>query len=375
MQTIIKAEQASDFLALVPHLAGFRPRNSIVLVAFRGKRTCGAMRFDLPEPNSTKVLKRIATTLIGMLCKIPGVDAVVPVAYTDERFGSDVIPYADFVDLLIWRAEQSGFLVRDALCVAADGWGSYLDPVCPRGGHPLDDIAASPVNDAIPSGRRRGAEDQTGTIAWPIADSAMRQRVGRALKRYQQIVDDPDALAMLSDELPEVIGIPALAEAALAWDPPSITADDAARLLFCLQRPPLRDAVLLQWAFGLAVGERALADNIRFIGGDESAAAEAGSLLWGEGPRPDPGRIEDAHVLLLELVVRAPKSARLAPLCMLAWLNWALGRSSRAGVFIDQAFAIEPGYGLAGVLHAMVHGGRLPEWAFDVPFFDEKAGS
>ncbi|HWU57763.1 MAG TPA: DUF4192 family protein, partial [Microbacteriaceae bacterium] len=50
MQTIVKTTKPQDLLALVPHLVGFRPSNSLVLVAFRGKRTGGAYRVDLPAP-------------------------------------------------------------------------------------------------------------------------------------------------------------------------------------------------------------------------------------------------------------------------------------------------------------------------------------
>jgi len=38
--TIVKTREAHDFLALVPQLAGFQPERSVVLVAFRGNRTC-----------------------------------------------------------------------------------------------------------------------------------------------------------------------------------------------------------------------------------------------------------------------------------------------------------------------------------------------
>ncbi|KFF60902.1 hypothetical protein JF66_01240 [Cryobacterium sp. MLB-32] len=134
--TIVKTRKASDFLALVPQLVGFLPEQSLVLVAFRGNRTCGALRFNLPDTDAPlKVHKRIATTLVGTLCKIPGVDAVVPVVYTGDCFAAvGGMPQEDFLGCLMKRAEMSGFLVRDALCVAADAWGSYCDPNCPASG-------------------------------------------------------------------------------------------------------------------------------------------------------------------------------------------------------------------------------------------------
>ena len=87
MTTIIQAHDPSDFLALVPTLAGFQPSDSVVLVAFRGNRTCGALRVDLPPENAAApVRKAFVSTTLGMICKIPGADALVPVIYTDDTF-------------------------------------------------------------------------------------------------------------------------------------------------------------------------------------------------------------------------------------------------------------------------------------------------
>lgn len=71
--------------------------------------------------------------------------------------------------------------------------------------------------------------------------------------------------------------------------------------------------------------------------------------------------------LLARLVALAGKNARPAPLCMLAWLNWALGRGSIGGRYVDAALAIDPDYGMAQVLNAMLGSGLLPEWAFAKP--------
>ena len=49
MTTIIRATDANDLLALVPALAGFVPERSIVGVAFRGCRSAGVLRHDLPR--------------------------------------------------------------------------------------------------------------------------------------------------------------------------------------------------------------------------------------------------------------------------------------------------------------------------------------
>lgn len=394
--TIVKTKEAHDFLALVPQLAGFQPERSVVLVAFRGNRTCGALRFNLPEPDLARtVLRRVATTLVGTLCKIEGVDAVVPVLYTDERFAeAPGIPGERFAEILGRRAELSGFLVRDSLCVAADGWGSYLDPACPAGGRPLSEIAESPVNRDLPPEARRELGHLVSRADLPKVDLALRERCARRLTRYEclgsQVPDAPDLpelVAMVGDILDPV----STTEAALELDPSALEAEEAATLLFLLKSPARRDQVMLQIAFGEEIGRMTHELNERYaaiqretgrsmddIVAEEQAGsgatrglAQTGDLMLGSvSQRPDPERIERGIDLLKTLVALAPKRVRPAPLCMLAWLSWALGRSSVAGIFIDQALAIDPEYGMARLLLTVVSAGHLPEWAFAVPAED-----
>jgi hypothetical protein len=394
--TIVKTREAHDFLALVPQLAGFQPERSVVLVAFRGNRTCGALRFNLPEPDLARtILRRLATSIVGTLCKIEGVDAVVPVLYTDERF-TDVpgVPGERFAEILGRRAELSGFLVRDSLCVAADGWGSYLDPACPAGGRPLSQIEQSPVNRDLPQDAQRELGRLVSRADLPQVDVALRERCARRLARYEclgsQVPDAPDLpelVAMVGDILDPV----ATTEAALELDPSELTAEEAATLLFLLKSPARRDQVMLQIAFGEEIGRVTHELNQRYAAiqretgrsmddivaeeqarsGSRRDLAQTGDLMLGSvSRRPDPERIERGIELLKTLVATAPKRARPAPLCMLAWLSWALGRSSVAGIFIDQALAIDPGYGMARLLLTVVSAGHLPEWAFAVPHSD-----
>jgi hypothetical protein len=372
MTTIVKARSASDFLALVPYLLGFQPHDSIVLVAFCGNRTRGAMRFDLPKTDGALACKRIATTMIGMLCKLPQVDALVPVAFTDEPF-ADPIPYRPFMNVLLKRAASAGFLAREALCMAADGWGSYLEPDCPPTGHPLEEISRSEIGARIPDGLRGALGAVTDGAVIPDADLGTAERVARLLTRFRRVADTPGAQnvelgtlgeAFRADGPLPVYTLPRLIELALQLDPTRIQDRDAALILWLLHLPAARDAVMLQVAFGPAAGFRVLFGEAKFHGGDERVARESAALLFGEGPRPDPARITAGIALLSAVTARAPRSARPAALCSLAWLQWALGRGSVAGSLAQQALAIDPGYGFAGLLLTVLDAGRLPEWAF-----------
>lgn len=358
MTTIVKAHRASDFLALVPQVTGFQPHNSIVFVAFRGNRTCGAIRFDLPHSDASA--RQAANTMIGVLCKLSRVDAVVPIAYTDDRFaGQAGIPHADFLRAVVQRAERSGFLVRDALCVAADGWGSYLDGDCPAEGRPLGEIAASGIADAIPTRDRVFPGRVADRARLPEVDLATKESVARLYRGLR--ASDAGQVGRPPRDPVTTMG---LVEFALDLPPASPADEDAALLLWHVQDPSTRDAAMLQLAFGPSVGLATIIGNEEYWRGDDSGARESAALMFGEGPRPDPARIERALELLGALTARAPVSARPAPLCMLGWLSWALGRGSVAGIFVEQALAIDPDYRLAQLLITMLDAGRLPEWAF-----------
>ena len=81
MQTVFKAADAADFLALVPALAGYRPVDSVALVLFRGTRTAGVIRLDLGAFRDPLSVDSSAATAVGLACKVDRVDGVA----VDER--------------------------------------------------------------------------------------------------------------------------------------------------------------------------------------------------------------------------------------------------------------------------------------------------
>ncbi|WP_022884214.1 DUF4192 domain-containing protein [Glaciibacter superstes] len=394
--TIVKTARPQDFLALVPQLLGFLPEQSMVLVAFRGNRTCGALRFNMPVDTAPeKVHKCIATTLIGTICKIPRVDGVVVVAYTGDPFVSPGgLPGRRFAETLARRAELSGFRVKDVLCVAADGWGSYDDPECPSQGRPLAEIETSaalllPQCDTSTelATLRDGAE-------LPRVERAAKEQFGRALRRYQRLAWEPGADQGLLDATGVLDSID-IAEALFGWDSAELDPDEAAGLLFLVQEPPIRDQIMLQIAFGREVGEETYDVNVRYaaiqratgLSMDEIVIAEelrlrsseqespkgiggvrmADRMVGWSNERPDPERIQHAIDVLKKIIALSPRAARPAPLCMLAWLSWALGRGSVGGMFVDKALAEDPTYSMAILLNTMFSTGHLPDWAYAVP--------
>jgi hypothetical protein len=388
MTTIIRAEAAHDFLALVPALVGYRPARSVLCVAFDGNRTGGVLRHDLPDgPDATDALVR---AVVGTVCRLPDADAVVPIVYTDERFDGGDIPRRDLLDGLVRRAEEAGFLVRDALCVAADGWGSLLDEDLPPGGRPLGLIDESPV--AVRAEEHGPfAESPTALVRLPEPDPATVRDVGRILEgldgRPSGSADTEravlEAIAAVERELGDgvdpVVAAEQLAEGA------SRTAARLAWIIHLLDRPVFRDAMILQIAFGAVIGELALdsaedAEERALRSGEsldelvrrelDPVAAESvdeflSRLMLGRAAaRPDAERIERALGTLVVAVANAPRAKRAGVSCAAAWLAWALGRGSAAGSLIDLALDAQPDHGMALVLARLFGSGALPDWAF-----------
>ncbi|MEY2848423.1 MAG: hypothetical protein RI885_1088 [Actinomycetota bacterium] len=395
MTVIVKASNPADLLVMVPALIGFEPRESLVTVLFRGKRTAGAMRFDLPASESKAVHKRIANTCLGMLTRLGGVDSVVPIVYTDAAFdGSRDIPRADFAELVIRRLRHSGFGLRDALCVAADGWASYLDPSRLPGGHPLSEIADSVVADQVPDDWRRVPDIQDLPTRVPDADDSTMKRTAAALALYRSlallldegglddkaglddnaVLDDGPVLDVERNDRERVVepldsmfaplgplsDLPLFAEGALEWDAEALDTFGPL-LLFAVQGPPARDLVMLQWATSLDVGD-AMFEHPRAT---EVAGFDLGDLMMGKSARPAASRLQRAIEILLVVIARAEDDARRAPLCMLAWSSWALGRASHAAQYVAEVRAIDPDYGMGELLDTMLRAFAVPDWAFD----------
>ncbi|KZE94201.1 hypothetical protein AVP42_01197 [Agromyces sp. NDB4Y10] len=394
MTTIIRAGSAHDFLALVPALVGYRPARSVLCVAFSGNRTGGVLRHDLPaDPESADAL---VSTMVGTMCRLAEADAVVPIVYTDREFAEDGgMPHRDLLEAIVRRAEEAGFLVRDALCVAADAWGSLLDDDLPSGGRELSLVAESAL--AARAEEHGPVADSPSTLArLPEPDPLVSGEIARLLGELDSPVDGADEVVEcerrraaldelereLGDALDPVVAAEQLARgeiaspAGLAW------------LVHLLDRPMFRDAVLLQVAFGAVIGELALdsAEDAALRARDADASleelmrrefdeADAESvdafltrLLLGQAAaRPERRRIERALETLTVATANAPVSHRAGALCVAAWLSWALGRGSAAGALIELALESDAEHGMSQVLARLFGSGTLPEWAFQPP--------
>jgi hypothetical protein len=415
MQTVIKASDPADLLAMLPSLAGFVPHESLVLLAFHGKRTCGAMRFDLPASTNATALKRFATSVVGVFCRLKGADGVAVAVFTDASVGETTrLPYNDYAHIVERRLVNAGYPVRELLCQAGDGWGSYLDPDLPAGGRPLTDITRSPAMRAMPDELRNPPpldprariEDAAAEVMTPFGERMrhVRQTMNwvdeniDAVETYLEGADgdgdydyDIDAVRDLTDVLhlygkeaslddfslsAAMDDLSGFVELVPDWDDEDLDSDGPT-LMTLLQGPPMRDTTMLQWAFGRQIGELGFstAPMARDDRGEPVPRSDLdhridlmlSHRMMGQGPRPDPERLTRCIRILRTLVSRTRAECRPAPLCMLAWMSWALGSNTAAGAYLNEVRSIDPGYGMAEVLTSLIGTVTFPEWAFEGP--------
>lgn len=333
-QTIVKAAGPGDFLAIVPALLGFTPRNSAVLVPFNGSRTIGAMRVDLPPAASTD---EVAATLIGYICRVQSVTGVAVVLYTD----ADAASVRPLGDLIVKRADQCGLEVIDGLYVATEGWGRLRSEDAPRS---LDEIR---VPDSLAGSV--AADQAEASAAAPLSPerAAMIAESGAAF--------DPDA-ADYCAAFERLCAVP---------DPTEVTAEDAALLMFVLERPMLRDVALVQWASDRESGEAALPAQLGYaIGVDVPEMRDAVRVLAGEAARPTPARLTNALAIVRHVSDAALTQPRAGSLAVSAWLAWGLGRSSLASKFAREAVELDAEHGLAKIVATLCELGHLPSWVY-----------
>ncbi|KHK96557.1 hypothetical protein LK09_14520 [Microbacterium mangrovi] len=388
MTTIITATDAAQFLGLVPHLLGFHPSESVVLVPFAGRRSLGAVRLDLEHASAADedatrpvvllespadAVDRIAATAIGMVCRLADADAVAVVVYTDEPIARGRLPREQLARAVARRADACGIELRDALCVASTGWASFLEADHPEAGHPLDLIESADTAGALPP---VAPGDQHAGADLPVVDPTRLADVAAALDALTAAVvpapttepagraepaarADPRALETLTalDDIPEFL------EDLLVRDAASLPPFEAARAALCLSRPAVRDIALLQWSGSMRDGDAALAAQLHWETG-APYPEDLGARVWGDGPTPDPDRLAAGLAVARECAALTTGTRRAAVLGLCAWLAWAQGRSTVAADYAAQATAIDADAGLAEIVLAFVTTAHLPDWAF-----------
>ncbi|MGY1792920.1 DUF4192 domain-containing protein [Geodermatophilus sp. SYSU D00525] len=325
---VIRLGDTGEVAAALPHLLGFHPAESIVLVGLRGpngSRVGLTVRADLPPPAAARAL---AATLADKLLTDDPVAVLLAVVSDapdvmapDDRSalvlplgpGEPVaeLPHRDLVHELVLALDARDVPVREALLVRSGRWWDYdcPYPCCePGAGTPLP-AGASPLAAAAVAGGAVLAADRAalaaritppagdpGAPAMAAACLAEGREHAARLRALGRDAVAAEAGAAITAALAECRPGPATAATRLA---------DArvARVLWGLTIPDVRDRAL-----GLALG-------------DDAAAAE---VLWTECTR------------------RAPVPLDGPPATLLAVSAWLRGDGAMANVALDRALAADP---------------------------------
>jgi hypothetical protein len=333
----VRVGSPDGVLAVVPHLLGFHPSSSIVVLGIAGPRARIhlAFRYDLPEPPDPALSGDIAAHAVAVLQR-QHLAAAIVIGYGP---GSLVTPVAD---LLGPALRGSGLTVRDMLRVEAGRYWSYLcrDPrCCPADGVRFD-VLAHPAAAAL-SGAGLTVQPDRASLARTLAPApgviaAMGQATERALARAQDLARQ--AMALPGGE-------------------------DAARLVIDAGRLAVREAV----AAYRGGGEVTDHDQIAWLT-VTLADLRVRDDAWA---RMDPD-FRLAHRRLWTDVVRHAQAGYLpAPACLLAFTAWQSGEGALASMAIERALAADPGYSMALLLAEAIRAG-LPPSAARLPMTPEQ---
>jgi len=325
----VQVSGPSDMLAVVPHLLGFHPQLSFVVIGARGprQRLDIGFRYNLPDPPGTEAAAEIADHAVAVLAQ-RGSTTVIAIGYGPGRL---VTPIAD---AFAAAARRRRLDLRELLRVENSRYWSYLcaNPACcPADGTVFD----------YPSHPAAAAMTVAGLAAYPDRDAVaatLAPLTGAAARSMEEAIERACARAQ------------ALMDRARRKGPGS----------------PLRLAI--------SQGRRAVRDAIGVYRGggritDEDTFAWLAVSLIHLAVRDDAwARMipehRQAHLALwADIVRRADGPWVPAPASLLAFTAWQAGDGTLANIALDRALAADPGYSMALLLRDILAAGVPPSQA------------
>lgn len=334
-ETRIRVDSVAGFLAVVPHLLGFHPSQSMVVVGLnprRGRIVLG-FRYDLPEPPDAAKSRDIAQHAARVLAQ-RRIKIAIAAGYGP---GTLVTPVAEALRAALLGA---GITLRDLLRVQDGRYWSYAcqDPrCCPPDGVPFD-APAHPAAAALAAAGMSARPDRAalaGSLA-PVtgpAAEAMARATERALRRAGKLAAAAPGPAQ-GQRLAIEAGRTAVREAIGTYRGGGEVTDldELAWLSVSLADLPVRDDA---WA------------------------------------RMDPG-FRAAHLRLWTDVVRHAREPFVpAPASLLAFTAWQSGEGALANIAIERALAADAEYSMAHLIGQAVDAG-LPPSAARLPMTPEE---
>ncbi|MGH4012534.1 MAG: DUF4192 domain-containing protein [Pseudonocardiaceae bacterium] len=310
----IRLSDPAELIAAVPHLLGFHPHDSVILLALHGTRLGLTLRADLVDTQLAPALAE--QMLLPVARQRPTGVALVVIGGALSSDGNP--PYHPLVDVVDSVFAAAGLPVVHGVWAAATAggalWRCYDDPRC------------------------------AGTVADPAATPLAAATVAAGGVTF----GDRDELAgLLLAEEPAVLQRRALLLQAADAEHPMSAGLRARRL-----------ARLEELHREASTGQVELSD--RTVAEVASALCDHrvrdACLRWCTGP----GAVA-AERLWLALVRATPAPQRAEPAALLALVAYLRGDGALAGLALDAALRSCPDHSLSGLLRAALDGGLPPE--------------
>lgn len=310
----IRLSDPSELIAAIPHLLGFHPHDSVVLLALHGRRLGLSLRADLVDNDQAPLLAE--QLLLPIARQRPTGVALVVIGGNSTQDGDP--PHRALVEALDDVLTGGGLPVIHAAWTAQTArgapWRCYDDPLCAG---VVADPTTSPLAAAtVAAGAVTfGSREEMVELVAP-EDPAVLQR--RAILLDAADAEHPMSARMVGQRLAQ---LKELHRAAAAGD---LTLSDStlAEVASALCDHRVRDACL-PWCSG--------------------PGAAAAERLW------------------LALVRATPAPERAEPAALLALAAYVRGDGALAGVALDAALHACPQHSLSGLLRAALDGGLPPE--------------
>lgn len=321
---LIRLSSPTDVLAIVPHLLGFHPSDSIVVISFdRGAvRLQCVMRFELPACSAD--LPKLVDDMVAALGR-NSAGYLILIGYGPAGY---VTPALDAVRT---AAEGADFEVVEVLRTEENRYWSYLchDPACCSiDGVPFDPTGNQAAVEAVLAGFGAYPDrDAFSQVLAPVEGDAreeMRAATRAARARAETLLETADAHPWYQEGLERLTS--ALEHAHAGNEP---TAEDIAWLGLILTSIIVRDVAL------------------SFV-----------------GRYPD-----ETHMRLWTAVTCGVEPEYVAaPASILAFVAYRTGDGPLARVALDRAIAVKPGYRFADLIGTALDAGLPPAKLAEIDF-------
>ncbi|GLZ34163.1 hypothetical protein Lesp02_63500 [Lentzea sp. NBRC 105346] len=300
-------EGPEDLIASVPHVLGFHPRDSLVVMAMQQSSLTFTLRVDIPLARHRRGL---AEQLLMPIRAQQPTSVLLMVFGGGKADPAGKPPHAKLIDLMHSALCSVGVPLAHAIwvrsCQAGEPWICYADPECSG---TMPDPNTSPLAAASAAAGNVTFADRSDVVALvePVGDDVLTRRselLDKAVDEHQK--ETAAGIRLVRDTI--------------GRDTP-LSDDEVVALAMALSDHRVRDACMT------------------YAIGDKSQAAER---LW------------------LELTRGCPAPERAEPATLLAVNAYLRGDGGLASVAIEAAEAACPGHRLAGLLRSAFDCGLAP---------------